>query len=400
MNSQNYNLIDKGKYIIFSLIFLSFLVSMKIWLCWEDRTMYINWFIGLGAILISFVSNIKFDFSKTNILLCICVFVSQLYNGSKFGLWFMLAFLPYITIICLNSKDKALCLRYITMWFGYLMVPSILIYILCNTIDLPALNTQQALSEEWAEQSGYGICKNYIFYMKSEFDNYGLRFNGPFLEPGHLGMMGAFLLFVNKFDFSRKGMFFILLAVLLSLSLAGYVLLVIGYFMILFYNNKIRLKHLIVYSLLLLVAYNIGIYYNDGNNLVNELIISRLQSDDEKGFAGNNRVFGMMEIYYLGLFSDIKLFLYGYSRDVMEWLAETGSRGSGYMVYMCWYGFVGVILSFILYLIVFFKSKVRLFAFLALMFVLLMFWQRCYPNWTSWIICYLYGITSEELKNY
>ena len=392
------NNISIGRKILYFLIYLSFLISMKFWIGWEGRDMYLNWFIGIFSFIIILQNNIKLDFSFTNILLVLCVLLTQLYTGSRFGMWYILGFLPYVTIICLNDKDKIRCWEFITKWYGYLMIPSLIVFILCGIVELPSFGIQNAVAADWAEESGYGKCKNYIFYMQSQFDNYGLRFNGPFLEPGHLGMMGAFLLFGNNFNFKKKGMIPILIAVCFTLSLAGYMLTLIGLVMILFYRKKIRAKHMLICVLGLLGIYNFGVYFNDGDNLINEMILSRLEFDSETGFKGNNRVFGLTEIYYLGLYNDMKLLLYGYPHHIMEWLNENGSRGSGYMVYMCWNGLIGVIIASLLYIIVIFKTKARFFAILSFIFVGFMFWQRCYPMWTSWIICYIYSIVTEERR--
>lgn len=55
---------------------------------------------------------------------------------------------------------------------------------------------------------------------------------------------------------------------------------------------------MLLYVVLLLPVYYIGISYNDGDNQVNNLIISRLMPDKEKGFSGNNRVSEDFDIYF------------------------------------------------------------------------------------------------------
>ena len=53
--------------------------------------------------------------------------------------------------------------------------------------------------------------------------------------------------------------------------------------------NSIIFLLLFPYILILSVVYYTGITYQNGNNLFNELILERMQIDDEKGFSGNNR---------------------------------------------------------------------------------------------------------------
>lgn len=113
------NNISVGRKILYSLIFFSFLISMKFWIAWEGRDMFLNWFIGIFSFIIILQNNIKLDFSFTNTLLVLSVLLTQIYTGSRFGMWYMLGFLPYVIIICLNDKDKIRCLEFITKWFGY-----------------------------------------------------------------------------------------------------------------------------------------------------------------------------------------------------------------------------------------------------------------------------------------
>ena len=141
-----------------------------------------------------------------------------------------------------------------------------------------------------------------------------------------------------------------------------------------------------------------GIYYNNGDNLLYNEIFSRLEFDKEKGFTGNNRVSDMVDIYYVALWLDTHTLLWGYPKNTMDWLMENGAKGTGFFMSMCMYGRVGTILSVLFYVVYAIMCKTKKYAILCLVFVLLMFWQRSYPLWSSWIICFIYGITSEKLK--
>lgn len=388
--------VDKGRKFLYSLLFLSFLLSMRFWIGWAGRDVYLNILIGMLSWLIMVLCHIRFDFSIRNISMFVLIVIGFFLSGYQLGLRTPFLFLSYFVIICLNDADKIKCLQFITKWFGYFMIPCLIVFGLYFLVDLPSFGTLQETSADWALTKGYGVCQNYIFYVRSSFESYETRFNGPFLEPGHVGMIAAFLLFVNKFDFKRKGMLPILIAIIFTLSLAGYVLAFISFIMILFYNRKITLRHLVIYSLLFLCIYFFGIYYNNGDNFLYERILSRLELDDEKGFTGNNRIFGLLDLYFIALWNDTHTMLWGYSKEIIEWLLDNNSGGTGYVMWICRHGIIGTIAVGIIYFYFFLRSKARLFAGLCFIFVVLMFWQRCYPFWTSWIICYMYGIVSEE----
>ena len=366
---------------------------MKHWLGWEDRARYIQLIISALLLLVIGVGKIKLNFTFQNVGMFFMVVLAHFLTGYVWGYSTVLYFMLYLFIICLNDFDKVGSLCFITKWFGYLMIPSLIVYVLLSVTELPSFGIQRANLNDWALDRDYGVCKNYLFYMRSSFYD---RFNGPFLEPGHLGMISAFLLLVNKFDFKHKGMWIILTTLFITLSLAGYVLVFIAFLMILFYNKKIKLWMLLMYASLFLIIYAFGMFYNDGDNILYERIFSRLEYDEEKGFTGNNRVFGMIETYYAAMWHDRHTMLWGYSKDTMEWLADNNSRGTGYIMWMCAKGIIGTCAVAAIYIVYFIYSKAKLFAFICLVFVILMFWQRSYPFWTSWIICYVYGIVAEE----
>lgn len=384
--------------LLYFLIFFSFLLSMRIWLGWEDRAYRLNMFIGIFALFLMLFKRIAFSFTRINIITFLVLVIAHFFCGYKTSLFTPLYFLPYLVIICLNDIDKIRCLDYITQWYGYLMIPSIIVYALVSFVDLPYFGIQHASNADWAQVSGYGICKNYIFYMKSEFGDYATRFNGPFLEPGHVGMISAFLLFVNHFNFNKKGMWYILIALLLTLSLAGYALLLIGFSLFLYYKHMIKTEYVILCFFLLFSFYLSAIYYNGGDNIINEKILSRLQYDEEKGFVGNNRVFGLIDIYYAALWTDTHTLLWGYPPKIIEWLSDNNSRGTGYIMSMCMHGLVGTSLSVLCYFVYAYMNKYKRYAVLCVFFVLFMFWQRCYPFWSSWIICFIYGIVYEKFR--
>lgn len=383
-----------AKKVIYFLLFLSFLISMKFWLGWEERARYIQLMICALLFFLVKTANIQLNFSAQNVGMFITIVLAHILTGYEWGYGSGIYFLLYLLIICLNDSDKIGCLKFITKWYGYLLVPGLIVYILLSFINLPSFGIQRANLNPWAIAEGYGVCDNYIFYMSSTY--YEGRFNGPFLEPGHVGMISAFLLLVNKFDFKRKGMWQIFVALFFTLSLAGYMLAFISLVMILVYRKKIKPWMLMLYAAILLAICCFGLFYNNGDNIFYERILSRLEPDEDKGIAGNNRVFGQIELYFLTMWNDLHTMLWGYSKETMEVLAETGSRGTGFTMWMCSHGLIGTIAVLAIYIFYYIRSKAKSFARICLIFIGLMFWQRSYPFWTSWIICYVYGIVAEE----
>lgn len=395
---------NKDHVAVYFCIFVLFLTSMELWIAWNGRAVYINAFIGFVLWALIWKEGIKLNTDNRNLVILLSLFFSftclnLIYKnvsgiiGGLFGYM-----LPISCLVLLNERDQRKCLNYIVKWFAILMIPAMITYLLCQTVGLPSLGTLK-LSNNPYLPDWYLYKENYLFctmYALKET----VRFNGPFNEPGHLGMMSAFLLFADGFNFKKKSTWIILLALLVTLSLSGYVLAFVGYMFTRYYQKKMKLKFIILFLVAVLVGYLFANFYNGGDNVINERIVSRLEPDEEKGIAGNNRVRGDIHLYFLKMFNDTKLLLFGYDRETMAWLAENGSVGTGMEMYMVSFGLIGVILSIFFYFVVFFYRNDKKAASLFLTFVILMLLQRSYWYWFSWIICYLYGLSSWDKNIY
>lgn len=379
-----------------STYFISFLSSMNIWFSWNRNIIYIN--ILLSFILLFYFLKYKylFSFTKKNILgsivISVCFFYFCSYNNFLGFVGSISSMPQMISIICLKNKYKQKFLVKITHWFAILLTISLILYLLLFFIDLPNIGYVKINNENAA----YLPYKNYIFLVCSDF--YLNRFTGPFLEPGHLGMMIMFLAYANNFNFKNKNVLILLIVSLFTLSLASYVLLIIGFVLTQISNNKLSVKKIFIFTIAVVAIYNIGINYNNGNNLINEKIIERLEFDKEKGISGNNRVFGEIDSYYTYLLEHDKYFWTGYDSKTIQYLAETDSRGTGYVMHVVKYGFLGLIIAALFYIIYTMSFRNRKIAITYLIFVCFVFWQRSYPFWTSWIICFVWGL--ENITKY
>lgn len=99
------------------------------------------------------------------------------------------------------------------------------------------------------------------------------------------------------------------------------------------------------FSVLLFIFLFVTYYWNNGNNAVNEKVINRLELDEDKGIAGNNRqdINAAIEFYY---FMESNSFLWGYgienyneNRSVSEYDA------SSVVEFMMRYGALGTVLQ-------------------------------------------------------
>lgn len=393
-------MIGKEK-ILYFCIFMLFVLSMKIWIGWNGMD---RWFYIIILSILVFLhtrKKIRVQYSKRDAIALVCLYLGMVYiNGRPFGFTTILTTALFAYILFIKDLDKAKCLRYISKWYAYLMAVSLIIFWLVQIWDIPPLGLMIYENEELlARNPDYCIRLNYLFYLPFMREE-AIRFNGPFLEPGHLGMMAAFLLFCNRFDFSKKYNIVNLIALFHTFSLAGYLLFLIGFLMIRYYEGKMKFYRMFIYLILFLSVIQLAYTYNSGNNYLKTLILDRLELDEERGFIGNNRTSTTIIEYEEEMWEgdNTRLLMQGYSEQ--EWNSildeNRGFKGTGYIVSLVHYGMFGILAMLLFYFIYFIYSKNKKFALISFVFLLAMFWQRTYPFWFCWIICYSYGIASAE----
>lgn len=379
-------------------IFILFLVSMNHWIGWHYRSLF-SIIGGLTMVLMLFQQRIRLNLSKRNLIASILLYLGYMigmlnWKGNLLHTAFftqIFAFgIPMFVMVCLKKGDKYLLFQRITKWFAWMMLFSIILFIITKLIQLPSLGTTRWTNEEFANK-GYGVCYNYFFYLKPLYLDGIERFRGPFLEPGHLGMMCAFILFANKHNYSIKYNQIILVSLVLSLSLAGWILGTIGYFMTRYYQGKTKPIQLAGYLFFCATLIGFAKFYNGGDNIVNEKILSRLEADEENGIVGDNRNSLYTDYLFAEMWNDPSLLFNGYSSTFIENSGGIFDKvsGTGIVKFIVTHGLIGLIAAFSFYFYYSMTANNRKIANLAFFYFILMFFQRCYFSWYSWIICYM-----------
>lgn len=126
-------------------------------------------------------------------------------------------------------------------------------------------------------------------------------------------------------------------SLVLTLSLAGFIMSLFAFIANRLEMSKRRVSTLVSIGVVVTIAYLFFSNYNDGNNAINEAIISRLEVDDDKGIAGNNRTSEALDDQFTELLTSSDL-LFGMSaRDQIEF-------GVGYKAFMMRNGLFGLVL--------------------------------------------------------
>lgn len=231
---------------------------------------------------------------------------------------------------------------------------------------------------------------NYHFFLVSSKAKFVIfpRFMSFFLEPGQLATPCALLFFANGGKIKDWRCIVLLIAIGLSFSLAGFVMIFSGFFL----KMIIQGKGVIVKLLLAIMVFGGGAYYiyNQANedNPLYSLIFSRLEYDEENGIAGNNRTTEyfdykfdkMMQTNdrYLGIASKID--------SSNDWTANT----SGYKKYIVYFGLIGFALVMITLLMMMLFNKNR-YSLIFFIIVLIGFLPRTLLPTPFWLFIIILG---------
>lgn len=228
------------------------------------------------------------------------------------------------------------------------------------------------------------------FAISSPGDVY--RFAGPFLEPGHLGSMCVYLLYIGQFNLKKFTNIILLVSTLMSLSLAAYGMMVGAIILILIEKRKY-----IAVGIMAAVFVGIGVgatFYLNGDNVLNKAIVSRLEVTESGEIAGNNR--------YTTFFKDT---FDKYLKTDKIWLgvgdtaysSKNSSNGTlmmgnaGYKRYFYLRGIVGTSLI-VIFLLMYFSKYVSLKTFGFLVIYVISNLIRDYPTKEIWMYLYLMAI--------
>lgn len=298
-------------------------------------------------------------------------------DGAVMGIVTMMMYFPVLYLFQLPMDYKEDLLKFTTKWYSILISIALVIYWASLIISVPSIGT--------FVHPPYPPYLNHVFYIETT-DSYTsfMRFNAFFLEPGHQSILSTFMLMANRFRFKEcPWLWPLVLAVLFSLSLAGYLLCIIGYSILKI--NSIS-KGLVMTAACTVVVIG-AINWSGGENALYELIISRLEKDESQGIKGNNRFFNDTDFVYSRALKQGKIFVGVKDTANMDLVG-----GAGYKIFIINYGLIGVLLTLLIYLSLIPKNPDYRYTIGFLIVISLCFLQRAYPVWYSWLFPYVMGI--------
>ena len=250
----------------------------------------------------------------------------------------------------------------------------------------------------------YYLVKNYFVFVQlsSSFTEIPLeRFLSIFLEPGYLACLIVMIFFIDGFKFKKhKSNFVLLAALILTFSIAGYILFVIFYLIRKMKDSKYRLLSILGVLGLVCAIYLYGTFYNGGDNEINNQVLARFQYDEQRGtLAGYNRTTEAFDAYFNKFISSSSVFVgdpKSYNR-----LFQGGGANVGIKYYIMVYGLLGLF-AYCLFLYSPFVKVIKK-SYLTLSFMLLWFIIFARGNFVMWmsafLITYVFGLISIQGEN-
>lgn len=257
------------------------------------------------------------------------LFVSLIDSNKPFGgQSYLLIVISIVFFLLFDSKQKK---KIITLFY-YLVQVSIVfseVIFISSILGLPLFKV-----ENFYKESNAVYHRLLVFAVLNE-NSGSFRMCGFFNEPGALGTCCIFLFYIFKDKASLYGKVQLIIATILSFSLAGYILgfIVFGYLMI---RKHKRLGIFILGSLVLLFFLIPKIDW--GNDILNNFA-SRFEIDSGK-LSGDNRTWWLFDEQVNEVFSNnSKYWGFGHDYDL--------AANSSYLRYFVLYGIFGTILIFV-----------------------------------------------------
>lgn len=359
-------------------MFILFLESMWAYFFWSIPYVIPGITFIFSIYFLLFKSN-YFVFNKANIIPACLFFITLLYTKREQNInGFIGGILPFVSvflIFSLRKKYKAFFIETLTRSLSIILVVSLFVWILVQIgITMPHTTLIHNSSQQF-------ILRNYYVFIEY-IDQYAYqRFMSIFIEPGYLGTMLSIILYINNFELKRKEILIIFISFIFTFSIAGYLMLFIAYISFLLKNKTHAIRYILFSFLILIVSYNLLLEITN-QEVINELITSRLNVNDEGRLSGYNRTDEEMDDMFIKfLNSDDKLIGIGQRYE------HFGSN-VGYKPFVIINGIIGLLLLITSYLSGWFLNKRLNALIISILFIMIFSKGHSEIFWAGYLMLY------------
>ena len=248
----------------------------------------------------------------------------------------LLDFFPFIAFLCLRDDEKkALFNGLENILFVIIAVSSFFWGFHLAGIEL--------VPGHYEFFNNYNFLNHYVYVEATHVYTSLPRFQAIFIEPGYTGSLMALLLFIHDYNIKDIKCIVYFIALIMTFSLAGYLLFILGFLWMRLFSRSMN-RYL---SIVIIVAAAFGLNYvanyNGGDNAVNTIVFSRLESED--GTINQNRTTDEFDKYFDGFITSSTA-IFG---DQETYNAKyKDSNNVGVKIFIVMNGLVGLFLYIIL----------------------------------------------------
>lgn len=385
LDISKFYIIEK-RMLVTCLFFMSMLIlyfgSLHPWFMWPLMEYY-KVFAGCLAVFAILIDNSSEQrlLTRGNLLLPMLIFVILSYlilfvNNYSAGSYLIEMFVILDMFLILRAEEELMtkCITFICKVMAVMLCISMFFYVLyLFGFGMPSRSAVFG-------DNNYSFT-NYYFFMIDDRALWTLipRFHSVFLEPGHLGGATSMLLLTQMGQWKKWYNIVLIITSIVTFSLAAYAFMFTLVFLNLWVQRKNIIGKIIMFIIFIAISATTAFFYNGGDNMVNNLILMRLEVNDKTGdIEGNNRVSEDFEKEFDSFMTSSDVFT---GREFSKVNDEHGN--SGYRVFIYENGLIVTVLVFLFYTLTFASYKDRRFLLASVILALMMFWVRGYPLWYS-----------------
>lgn len=365
------------------IVFYCFLASARACMTFGENP-YLDFALAILALII--LPGKFFEHTLKRTVGAFFLVVAAMYT--MHGSWLVSAYIAQFATVFIPAQLIFLKKEYqidlfvsLSKWFAILLAASGIWWLLW-LIGVP-LPHQSSGKLDWENgQYGYMVQNYYLFRHSVDLNPYltppqVLRFNGFFLEPGHMGTITSIFLFANKFDLKKWQNIIFLFIIAVSLSAAAYIITAIGYCMYRYARDRFKV-------MLPLLAIMFGILiaslYNGGDNIINNTVFAKFTR--ENGAVEGRFSAGTLALWDQVVANGQLLFGVGAGADIHQ--------SAGYKVFLIMNGLFGAALVVVSYWIIQLINRSKFGLYLFILFII-SFIQRTYCFWDAFLDPYILG---------
>lgn len=293
--------------------------------------------------------------------------------------------LPLVCIPFYSLTYKKIFLRWLILTYSVILAVSLAAF----AMWMAGFHFPYTISRHYNEF--YQPFTNYYLFVVQVDMRFFTRFSSVFVEAGYVGMVSAILLYVNGYSWKKWENVVMTVALIWSFSLAGYVLYICGILLYLLTQNNGAIKFLrTLVCIIVGMSAAFAVVNHLNGDILDDLILSRLEFDSTKGVSGNNRNTRNFNRRFDNLNEDGEL-VFGIGTEEYN-KGRYGFNNSSYKNFIVEEGYVGLLLlwtAMLLYYRAYPSKRGRNFMIL----MALSFLQRPYMLWAIESYTFLCAIT-------